>query len=79
LIITLKLDVYPQATTKNQNYTQLSIGTIVTDITESEIDDAMLNLRKQFATYDNSDVIELTTTNRMRMTFVDQDGQELDK
>jgi trigger factor len=79
LTITLKLDVYPAVETKNQNYTKVVMNKIDSDLTDAELDDAMLNLRKQFATYDNSDTVELTTTNRMRMVFVDKAGEELDK
>ena len=77
--ITLKLDVYPVVETKNQNYTKVAMDTINSDLTDAEIDDAMLNLRKQFATYDNTDTVTIETTNRMRMIFLDAEGQELDK
>lgn len=77
--ITLKLDVYPVVETKNQNFTKVKMNTVNSDLTDAEIDDAMLNLRKQFATYDNTDTVTIETTNRMRMQFLDADGQELDK
>lgn len=77
--ITLKLDVYPVVTTKNQNFTKIKMSTVNSDLTDAELDDAMLNLRKQFATYDNTDTVAIDTTNRMRMHFLDADGQELDK
>ncbi len=79
LIITLKLDVYPAVETKNQNYTKVVMNKINSDLTDAELDDAMSNLRKQFATYDNVDTVAIDTTNRMRMTFIDKAGEELDK
>lgn len=79
LTITLKLDVYPVVETKNQNYTKLSMDKVVSDLSDAEIDDAMSNLRKQFATYDNTDTVTIQTTNRMRMHFLDAEGNELDK
>ena len=79
LVITLKLDVYPVVETKNQNYTKVVMNTINSDLSDAELDDAIFNLRKQFATYDNIDVVAIDTSNRMRMTFVDKDGKELDK
>jgi trigger factor len=77
--ITLSLDVYPIVETKNQNYTKVKMDIISTDLTDAEIEDAMINLRKQFATYDNTDTVKIDTTNRMRMVFLDVDGEELDK
>lgn len=79
LTIVLKLDVYPVVETKNQNYTKVKMWTINPDVTDAELDDAMLNLRKQFATYDNTDTVAIDTTNRMRMQFLDADGVEIDK
>jgi len=79
LTITLKLDVYPDVKANNQNYTKLSMNKVNSDLSDAEIDDAMLNLRKQFATYDNTDTVQIDTTNRMRMEFLDKDGVQLDK
>jgi trigger factor len=79
LIITYKLDSYPEAEVKNADWKKLSIPAINTSVTKEEVTQAISNLQKQYAEYKDADSIGKTTLVKAKYTMTDKDGNELHK
>lgn len=57
-IITFKLDIYPELTVKNDTWKKQTIKAIDTAPTPQEVDDTIMNLRRQYADYQEASSIE---------------------
>jgi len=47
--------------------------------TDAEVDEALLNLKKNYADYQDTDKIEKDTVSKVAIDFLDKDGTELEK
>ncbi len=79
MILTYKLDTYPEVTVKNADWKKLSIAAIDTAVTKEETQQALSNLSKQYADYQEADVIGKSTLVKASYTMTDKDGAELHK
>jgi FKBP-type peptidyl-prolyl cis-trans isomerase (trigger factor) len=57
LILTYKLDTYPEVEVKNDSWRNLAVSAVNTSITQEEIDQALTNLIKQYADYSDAESI----------------------
>ncbi len=79
LMITYKLDSYPEAEVKNADWKKLTISPINTDVSADEVTQALSNLQKQYAEYTDAEKIGKTTLVKAKYTMADKDGNELHK
>jgi len=78
-VITLKLDIFPEVEVANEDRKKHSLKKVDTSITQAEIDDAMIRLKKNYADYKDVDTISLDTISKVALSYLDKDGAEVDK
>lgn len=76
---TVKLDVYPEVKVLNKDWEKLTLNAIDGTATEKDIDDAILNLQKNYAEYKGTEELTEKTVSKIGMKFLDKDGYELEK
>ena len=79
IIISYKLDTYPEASEKNAGWKKLTIAPIDTAVTADEIEKALANLSKQYADYKDADAVAKNTLVKAKYSMTDKDGNELHK
>lgn len=79
LVITYKLDTYPEVDVKNDGWKKLSVSPVESGATKEEVNQALSNLSKQYADYKDADAINKTTLVKVKYSMVDKDGAELHK
>ena len=77
--ITLKLDVFPEVEILNDEWKNAKMDELKIDVEDKEIEDALINIKKNYAEYKDSDVISQNTVSKVNLKFLDKDGQEVDK
>ncbi len=77
--ITFKLDVYPEVEVKDKKWASIKMDTIDTAPTAEEKENALNNLRRQYADYQDTDTIGEDTVAKLKFEVKDKDGKELDK
>lgn len=75
--LTLKLDIYPHVEIKNDKWTKLGIPSISGEPTQEEIDKAMMQIKKNYADYQDADTIADDTVTKVQVAFLDKDGTEI--
>jgi trigger factor len=75
--LTLKLDIYPTVEIKNDKWTKLTIPSITSEPTQEEIDKAMMQIKKNYADYQDADAITDDTVTKVNVSFLDKDGNEI--
>ncbi len=78
-IVTIMLDVYPEVEIKKDEWKKESIKPISSKVEEKEIDEALHNLKKQYADYQDTDKIEKDTVSKISLNFVDKKWETLEK
>ncbi len=77
--LTFKLDTYPEVKVLNKDWEKLQLDAIDGTATDKDIDDAMLNLQKNYAEYKDTEELTEKTVSRIAMKFLDDKGEELEK
>lgn len=75
--LTLKLDIYPNVEIKNDKWTKLGIPSISGEPTQEEIDKAMMQIKKNYADYQDADTISEDTVSKVQVSFLNKDGAEI--
>ena len=78
-IITIKLDVYPEVITKDEKWKSIKLDKIDDKATDKEIEETLLNLRKQYADYKPAKTIHENSVFKVAFSITDKDGKEIDK
>ena len=79
LNITFKLDVFPELEIKDEKWKKEKIDEIKTDVNEKEVDDAVVNLKKNYAQYEETKEIGEDTVSKIQTSFLNKDGEEVEK
>ena len=77
--ITFKLDIFPEVAVKNQNRKASKLPEINAEPTADELAQTVLNLQKQYANYEPTENIGDESIFKIKFSFVDKDGAEVDK
>jgi FKBP-type peptidyl-prolyl cis-trans isomerase (trigger factor) len=77
--ISVKLDIYPEVEVKDDKWKKNKMKKIESKATDAEVDEALLNLKKNYADYQDTDKIEKDTVSKVAIDFLDKDGTELEK
>ena len=78
-IITIFLDTYPEVEIKWDLWKNESIKPISIKVEDSEIDEALHNLKKNYADYQDTDTIQKDTVSKIALNFVDKKWETLEK
>lgn len=77
--ISVKLDVYPEVEKKDDKWKSNKMKKIESKATDEEVEEALINLKKNYADYQDTDKIEKDTVSKIGLDFLDKDGTELEK
>ena len=75
----LKLDIYPEVEVKNQKREKVTVKKIDATPTAEEKENAMNQLKKNYADYKDTDKIAQDTVSKISLQYLDKDGKELHK
>jgi FKBP-type peptidyl-prolyl cis-trans isomerase (trigger factor) len=64
--------VYPEVEIKAEDWKKESIKPISTKVEENEIEEALHNLKKNYADYQDTDKLEKDTVSKISLNFVDK-------
>lgn len=76
--ITFKLDIFPEVTTKNQNWKSAKLPALDAEPTKEELANTILNLQKQYAEYEPTENIGENSIFKIKFSFLDKEGTEVD-
>ncbi len=77
--VTIFLDVYPEVEIKKDDWKKETIKPISTKVEESEIEEALHNLKRNYADYQDTDKLEKDTVSKIALNFVDKKWETLEK
>lgn len=75
----LKLDVFPEVAVMNDTWKEKKIKKLNVKVDPTEVDQSLLNLRKNFADYQDAEAIALDTVSKIALEWLDKEGVALDK
>lgn len=73
-IINLKLDIFPEVEVINNDREKQSCTPINNIATEEEIEGTLMNIKKQYADYQDAESIELDTISKIALEYLDKEG-----
>ena len=76
-VIDLKLDIFPEVEVVNNDREKASITPIDNTSTQEEIEGTMMNIKKQYADYQDTDTIQLDTISKITLEYLDKEGKVL--
>jgi len=77
IIIDLKLDMFPEVEVINNDREKITITPIENESTEKEIEETLINIKKQYADYQDTDSIQLDTISKIALEYLDKEGKVL--
>lgn len=72
--ITFKLDTYPEAEVKDKKWQSVTIDTIDTEPTAEEEANALNNLARQYADYQDTDTVSEESVSKIKFVMKDKNG-----
>jgi len=78
-IITMKLDAYPEVEITDPNRQKEKMDKIDIQVTQQEIDNAIISIKKNYADYQESDTITIDTVSKILVEYLDTDWNIIDK
>ncbi len=77
-IVTFKLDVYPDVVSKDDKWKKAKLEGIDAEPSDQEVDDTVMNLRRQYADYKEAEVIAEGCVFKVKFHLLDKDGTHVD-
>jgi len=74
-IIDLKLDIFPEVEVVNNDREKQLCTPIDNTATEEEIEGTLMNIKKQYADYQDTETIELDTISKITLEYLDKEGK----
>lgn len=71
-----KLDTYPEAEVKNKKREKKKLTALDVSLTDQEIEDVMNNMKRQYAEYEDQEVVSEETISKIKLSYQDKDGNE---
>lgn len=78
-VIKILLDVYPEVEVKNDSWKKKTVKSVSSKVEDSEVEEAILNLKKNYADYQDTEVLEKDTVSKISLSFVDKSWEVLEK
>lgn len=73
IIIDFKLDIFPEVEILNTDREKETITPIDNTATQEEIDGTLMNIKKQYADYQDADTIQLDTISKIELQYKDKE------
>lgn len=78
--VTFSLDLYPEVTIEWEKWKSEKIAPIAVKVEKKELEDSLLNIRKNYADYQDAEAIDaLDTIAKLGLEFLDQKDENLEK
>lgn len=74
-IMNLKLDIFPEVEVVSNDWEKQSCTPIDNTATKEEIEGTMMNIKKQYADYQDADTIQLDTISKITLEYLDKEGK----
>lgn len=74
-IVDLKLDIFPEVEVMNNDREKESVSPINNTATKEEIEWTIMNIKKQYADYQDADTIQLDTISKIALEYLDKEGK----
>jgi len=74
-IINLKLDIFPEVEVANGDREKQSCTPIDNEATQEEIEGTLMNIKKQYADYQDTDSIQNDTISKITLEYLDKEGK----
>ena len=74
-IIDFKLDIFPEVEVVNNDREKQSVTPIDNTATKEEIEGTLMNIKKQYADYQDADSIQLDTISKIALEYLDKEGK----
>ncbi|HBB03706.1 TPA: hypothetical protein DCZ39_02250 [Patescibacteria group bacterium] len=71
----MKLDIFPEVEVVNNDREKQSVTPIDNTANEEEIQGTLMNIKKQYADYQDVDTIELDTISKIALEYLDKEGK----
>lgn len=78
-IITMKLDAYPEVEIIDSKRQDEKMDKINIEVSQEEIDNAITSIKKNYADYQETDIITLDTVSKILVEYLDTDWNIIDK
>jgi FKBP-type peptidyl-prolyl cis-trans isomerase (trigger factor) len=75
----MKLDAYPEVEILDSNRQSEKMDKIDIQVSQEEIDNAITSIKKNYADYQESDIISLDTVSKIFVEYLDNDSNIADK
>ena len=79
ITITLNIDVFPELTIDGEKWKKEKVEKIEVKVEPEEIENAFLNLKRNYADYQETDILEKDTVSKIGMEFLDKEGNVQEK
>lgn len=76
--ISFKLDIYPEVEKKDEKFKKIKLKKIDENVSDKEIQDALTNLKRQYATFTDTETITMSTVFKVKFEFLDSKGSAID-
>jgi len=76
-VIDLKLDIFPEVEVINNDREKQSVTPIDNTATQEEIDGTIMNIKKQYADYQDTETIQPDTISKIALEYLDKEGKVL--
>ncbi len=76
-IVDLKLDIFPEVEVINNDREKEFVTPIDNTATAEEIEGTLMNIKKQYADYKDTDTIQLDTISKITLEYLDKEGKVL--
>ncbi len=74
-VIELKLDIFPEVEVIGDDRQKESCTPIENEATQEEIEGTLMNIKKQYADYQDTDTIALDTISKITLEYLDKEGK----
>ncbi|USN54558.1 MAG: hypothetical protein H6765_08665 [Candidatus Peribacteria bacterium] len=78
-VISFKIDVYPEAKEKNQNWKSIKLDALESEASPEELEETVMNLRRQYAEYQAAEVIQEGSLAKVKFQHIDAAGNQVDQ
>lgn len=79
ITVTFFIDTYPEVKVDGKKWESVKMDALSLESNEKEVEDALLNIQKNYADYKDAEAIALNTISKLGLEFFDAEGQSIEK
>ena len=79
ITVTFFIDTYPEVKVDGKKWESVKMDALSLESNEKEVEDALLNIQKNYADYKDAEAIALNTISKLGLEFFDAEGKSIEK